>query len=257
MWFRGLPDSDYQLLPSMYHPNKVLDGNLEWFMMNRFKQNAHQFLDIRPQGEWEWLFLMRHYGLPSRLLDWTESPLVGLFFAIYSLDTANRPTISTDTDGTLWCLLPTLLNRAANLADSIEIPMFSDEEERLNSAYMQIDNYRPSRIDWPSDGSGRRRRGASGTPGVPPLAGIAIRTSRRIQAQQGVFTIHHNTPTPIEEVGNGSHIWRFIIPGGKKEALADELQKLRVNTLNVFPDLDNVAAYAEEVVRATLQYDAP
>ena len=130
VWFRGLPDSSYKLLPSVYHPDKILDGKLEWFLMNRFKQNAHQFLDFRPQGEWEWLFLMRHYGLPSRLLDWTESPLVALYFAIHKLDQSNRVTLPTDADGTLWCLLPTTLNEAARISNPIEIPLFSDDEAR-------------------------------------------------------------------------------------------------------------------------------
>lgn len=257
VWFRGLPDSSYKLLPSMYHPDKILDGLLERFLMNRFKQNAHQFLDFRPQGEWEWLFLMRHYGLPSRLLDWTESPLVALYFAIHKLDQSNRATSPANTDGSLWCLLPTILNGEAKSPNPIEIPMFSDDEAYADGDQSQIDNYRPSRINWPTDGSSRRGGSSGRLSSAPPLAGLAIRTSRRIQAQQGVFTIHHSDPMPVEEVGNGRHSWRYIIPKEKKEDLAKELQRLRVNTLSVFPDLDNVAAYAEEVVRATLQHDAP
>ena len=256
LWFRGLPDSSYNLLPSMYHPDKSLDITLESSLMNRFKQNAHQFLDFRPQGEWEWLFLMRHYGLPSRLLDWTESPLVALFFAIYKLDQSNRATLPTDTDGSdgsLWCLLPTRLNEAARIPNPVDIPMFSDEETFDDLDQSGMDNYRPSRINR-SSRSGSRP-GVRAT--VPPLAGIAIRTSRRIQAQQGVFTIHHSDPMPVEAVGDGNHAWRYIIPKDKKEDLAKELQRLRVNALSVFPDLDNVAAYAEEVVRATLPYDTP
>ena len=249
VWFRGLPDSSYKLLPSMYLPEKNLDGSLERSLMNRFKQNAHQFLDFRPQGEWEWLFLMRHYGLPSRLLDWTESPLVALYFAIHKLDQSNRATLPTDADGSLWCLLPTILNQEARISNPTEIPMFSDDEARHDQDQSQIDNYRPSRIDWLADDSSRRS-GRSFS--VSPLAGLAIRTSRRIQAQQGVFTIHHSDPMPVETVGEERHAWRYIIPKGKKEDLAKELQRLRVNTLSVFPDLDNVAAYAEEVVRATL-----
>ena len=252
VWYRGLPSSTFELLPSMYHPDKFLDGKLERFMMNRFKQNAHQFLETRPQGEWEWLFLMRHYGLPSRLLDWTESPLVALFFAIHKLDPSNRSTVSEDADGALWCLLPTELNRRPGIPNSVEIPMFSDEDARQSSDDPSWDNFKPSRIDLSLFEDAPRPQRRRSWSGVSPLAGIAIRTSRRIQAQQGVFTIHHATPMPIESVGDGGHAWRYIIPKGKKQDLADELRRLGIHALNVFPDLDNVAAYAEEVVRATL-----
>ena len=234
VWYRGLPNSTYELLPSMYHPDKFLDGKLEWFIMNRFKQNAHQFLETRPQGEWEWLFLMRHYGLPSRLLDWTESPLVALFFAIHKLDASNRSTVSIETDGALWCLLPTELNRLPNIPDSVEIPMFSDEDARQHSDDLVVDNFRPSRIDPDLFESAPRARRPREWSGVSPLAGIAIRTSRRIQAQQGVFTIHHATPMPIESVRDSAHAWRYIIPKGKKQDLADELRRLGIYALSVF-----------------------
>ena len=255
VWYRGLPDSTFELLPSMYQPDKFMDGTIERAMIDRFKQNAYQFLEFRPQGEWEWLFLMRHYGLPSRLLDWTESPLVALFFAIHKLGISNHPTVSKDTDGALWCLLPTVLNQRTSRSNLIGVPMFSDEEAADDGNSLLFDLYRPSRID-PSDFERTpRQRRPRRWPGIPPFAGIAIRTSPRIQAQQGVFTIHHATPMPIEAVSESRHSWRYIIPKGKKEELANELKRLHIHALSVFPDLDHVAGYAEEVARATLQHD--
>ena len=236
IWYRGLENKAFALVPSMYRRQTNFRVEDEWLLMNLFKQNAHQFLDSRPQGEWEWLFLMRHHGLPSRLLDWTESPLVGLYFALF----ATGNSLISRADGVLWCLLPTALNELRNVPDPATLPMFSDEDKRESSSDGVTDLYRPTQLDL-------------GIREVLPIAGISIRTSRRIQAQQGVFTIHHVSRSAIERIGDGQHVWRFIIPKNKKQTIADELKHLQVTALSVFPDLDNVAEQAKEVVHATLQ----
>src|SRR5689334_7181889 len=93
VWFRGQSDSRWKLLPSLGRKNA--HGQAEFALIKRFKQNAVPHISNRPQSEWEWLFLMQHHRLPTRLLDWTESPLVGIFFAV-----AEKPKV----DGALWCL---------------------------------------------------------------------------------------------------------------------------------------------------------
>lgn len=84
MIFRGVSDSSYQLIPSI---GLRKAKSLEWLysfekqIFEDFKQKAFRFMSHEPRNDYEWLFLAQHYGIPTRLLDWTENPLVALYFA--------------------------------------------------------------------------------------------------------------------------------------------------------------------------------
>jgi hypothetical protein len=221
VWFRGQADSDWDLTPSLARRPELPAA--EAALIKRFKQNALPHLAQRPQSEWEWLFLMQHYRLPTRLLDWTESPLVGLYFAVADKSAAGKAAA-------LWCLDPIALNASANIKFdyAIEIPGFGHDEI--------LDNYLPSKI------------AKEHTSMLGPIAGIAARNSPRIAAQMGAFTVTHREPTAINAVGNKSHVWRLVIPPESKDPILAQLASLRVSPLSLFPELDKVAEAAMEVV---------
>ena len=190
-------------------------------MINRFKQNAPQAGVSIPDDEddYGWLLLARHHGLRSRLLDWTESLLVGLYFAVEARD-------GPEQTGAVWCLLPLELNRGL-IGETL--PMFS-QGETLFAPYL------PGQAKVvPPELSG------------PPLACIAPRISSRLQAQQAVFTVHHADPTALETLAP-EHIWRYVIPAEDKPEIREHVRLLGVTRRTLFPDLDNIADDAKEGV---------
>ena len=80
VWFRGEASLSFKLLPTVCRPPCSLDK--EQALIKRFRQNASPFLNSIPRTEWEWLFLMQHYGVQTRLLDWSEHPFVALYIAV-------------------------------------------------------------------------------------------------------------------------------------------------------------------------------
>jgi len=192
--------------------------------MARFRQSAAMLADRLPRSSFDWTFLMQHYGVPTRLLDWSESPLVALYFAVDDLE--KHP----GKDAAVWCLKPTELNKNANIVDKDEahyIPSFEDSELEPYSA----------------DGLRLKERTE-----LYPVATIATRNNPRIQAQMGTFTIHHRMNIAIEDVGpTKNHIIKYIIPSNAKAALAAELKLLGFSKFSLFPELASVGAILKEM----------
>ena len=84
--YRGMTSADYPLIPKIGRvipPDAVGSREKnEQEILRLFKQRAFQYLDFTPASDWDWLALGQQYGLPTRLLDWTENPLVAAFFAV-------------------------------------------------------------------------------------------------------------------------------------------------------------------------------
>lgn len=109
-WFRGVTDSaHHKLLPS------ILRGDYEkheFQLTKKFRLMAPGF-GVTPHTDRidQWLFLMQHHRAPTRLLDWTESPLVAAFFATEKA----AQTACMENDAAVYGLDPIALNKMSEI----------------------------------------------------------------------------------------------------------------------------------------------
>jgi hypothetical protein len=177
----------------------------------------------RPADEWEWLFLMQHHGLPTRLLDWSESVLVSLYFAV----TDDEGKHGND-DGCIWALHPQELN-AISLRDATATQVLGLGDDG------HFDGYLPSKI------SAQHQT-------LQPLAATAVRNNPRIQMQQGVFTVSHKDLSGLDKLDNTDPLWKIVIPAANKQNFRDQLKALNLSKLSLFPELANAAEHARSFI---------
>lgn len=207
--YRGQADEGWKLLPTVKRPPYNVPDR-ERKLANDFYIEASRRIKEVPNDDTGWISLMQHYGLPTRLLDWSESPLIALYFALVDYD--------EHYDSVVWVLNPKRLNAVQG-----------------HGSYLYPMNYRTSlKFIAPAF-----RKKAAETNQV--LACRAIECDLRMIAQQAAFTIH-STDTPLEELDNADKfLCKLIIRKTVKAKFAKQLNILGYNLKNIFPDMEHIS----------------
>lgn len=213
--FRGQADARWELLPSVH---RGYTQQQERYLTNEFRVRARSRYSACPANDDYpgWLALMQHYGLPTRLLDWTYSPLVAAFFAVHP----DYVPLYADQqrDACIWALAAGELN---------EVQGFEPLIFPLDAASYQ-----------PLIAPAFKNREEPNTVGVA----MAIEHDPRIQLQQGAFTVH-SCRKPLNRLAQADRLLRqLVIPCAALRAFCEELSLLGMRKSNLFPDLASLTS---------------
>ena len=221
-WFRGQQRHYWPLCPKLYRDYggyaNVKKDHIEDEIREEFIVRAPILSDTRPAGndDWEWYFLMQNFGTPTRLLDWTEGALLGLYFAV-----KDNPGFY---DAAVWVLDPFDLNRRAIGREEVIPPSATGVlpgDKRL------VDPWLPARF-----------RNMAGLP-AQPIAVFPTHIARRISTQRSCFTVHGTDAKGLDKLHgkkNGCLV-KITIPSFRVQAIRRELEASGIDEVPIFPDL--------------------
>jgi hypothetical protein len=284
IWFRGHADIGWELNPTVFRRDPVSAGRekkVQYFeevaLFHSFKTRVSNMVHTN-LSYFDWLCVMRHHALPTRLLDWSESVLVALFFAV-------DDPFYDDRDSCLYVLHAYGLNEITGMfgkRSGLATPKTSDVVIRscmaLFPTYEDVFGYAlkqdiedfqfPPDIVSDKDAHWRLRA---------PVAAVPNYVHGRLTVQSSVFTLHGGKrfysrqeaekinaeggngkselveePISLKELNDsqsGKILLGFVIPAKRRPAIRKHLERLGVHRGMLFPDLENQALYLSKLWR--------
>ena len=204
--FRG-QHVDKPLLPKLARLElKGNMANIERIMLEEFKRGSVPLTEIKPENNWDLLALAQHHGLPTRLLDWSYSALVALWFAVEKPPA--KKVNGNPENGVVWILSGDLEDFRTN----------TKEIDPLDNKITKI--FRSTVVS---------RR-------ISAQAGLF--TVHKINENDNMIKFETN-----KEFKN--KLTKAIIPHEHFASIRKQLHVLGVNNSTIFPDIDGFCRHLE------------
>jgi len=266
LWFRGARSACHaggELVPKVHRKYNERGVQRDYGLVGEralvawFRLSAVSRYPSPPKAEDHaaWLCLMQHFGLPTRLLDWTTSLLAAAYFAVRDRFTEDDKAKWNRNDGVIWVLDPYVLNsemrKTTGMGTCSKPVLWQFTQESVSrkggSLYRLVEAVFDALV--PSKGLGA-------------LAVVPAETNSRMLMQGSAFTIHgdaipleHHARNQAEKHGD-DYLARIPIPACKKDLLAQDLTTLKLTEAHFFPDLDHLSGDAARYVRRAIEAKA-
>lgn len=205
LFYRGHADGSWKLLPTLARSEVSNPKNSEQVTFFDFQTRAGDLLS-EGTSPWQVAFSMQHHGLPTRLLDWTESFATALYFALKS----------ATNDACVWVLNPFELNEL--MINRVELI----RPEDLKSNYEEYFISESAKLEGKC------------------VAVSPLRHHPRVFRQRAGFTIHDDLREPLEEICS-SALTKIEIPVSAHGEARQFLKLSGISEFLLFPDLDGLA----------------
>lgn len=231
VWFRGHSDVKYKLNSGLYRISADLskvreaENNIFNCFINYGDSYCNRFYENK---EWNSIFLMQHYGMYTRLLDWTDSFVTALYFAIKNKNISNEACI--------WMIAPIQLNNKCK-----NLYLQGHENRYDNIGLLTLDTL-PDRIrNYKSFFEDHIE--------IDSFAIVPRRSNERLVSQNGFFTIQGTKGIPLEEEYSSELDMSIVKIPLKNEIIKECINFLDINGIthySLFGGIDGLCGYIKD-----------